>query len=268
MEMESRAELQLRGMGFSVQKLPVGSTKSPDFLVSSENDKYIIELKTKFSSEEVLRNRDEQLSRNGHSTDTTILKYENRLSGIIQHAADQLHSYGDASAQYRLVWLHSMGDKPTLHYDQFKLCLYGWSELFDVSNMDAKTKPCYYFLYNVFYPLRDKLDGAIISAPNKGLRLCLNNYSPRYHSFRLSDLAKVFGKAVCDPITEENNGSAYVADCNCSRKDLGAVLKYVQGKYGNDTLMYFSYRCHWQTCVSVPMTTSVWPVGSETAHEQ
>lgn len=103
MNMELIAAQQMRGMGFDVQKLPTSEMKSPDFLVDSSKDRYLIELKTKFPSEKIQKNHDEQLYKDGHSTFTTILERENRISGVIHGAARQLESYNEQIAQFRLV---------------------------------------------------------------------------------------------------------------------------------------------------------------------
>ena len=53
----------LNSMGFEVEQIEAGQDKTPDFLVRSNNESYLIELKTKYSDPAVLEERERVLEK-------------------------------------------------------------------------------------------------------------------------------------------------------------------------------------------------------------
>ena len=99
--------------------------------------------------------------------------------------------------------------------------------------------PCYYFHHSGFFRWRNVLDGAVIATP-EGAELCLNTFSPRYLTFKQSEMGGMFGESVVDPIEIEKQGACYTADCEIDRNDENAVLSYLAGKYHRLALMSFN----------------------------
>jgi hypothetical protein len=254
MNSEEWAKIQLEGLGFTVQKLAKSREQSPDFLASTGTERILIELKTKFTDAETLSNHRHVLDSAGIVSVPMPLKRENTISGIIRDAVDQLTSYPSDFADFRLVWLHSKGECPDLQFDQFEIALYGCLDVVDISALpNASPYPCYYFLFNDFYLHRACLDGAIISTAKNG-KLCLNDKSPRYTKLKASHLAEAMNECINDPLQEEEQKRAFLADCGSEvdRRDRLSVLKYVQRKYGKPYLTCLDGH-HLHNIASIPI---------------
>jgi hypothetical protein len=163
---------------------------------------------------------------------------------VIENAIKQIRNLPPQASDFRLIWLHAEGARPKLQMQQFHGTLYGTTDIID---LEGPTRLCYYFYHNELYKFRDELDGAIITAGEKG-QLCLNNFSPRVASLRDSFLARsTFKDGICDPEALERDQGVYIADGPEDRQDSDAVLRFLQKKYGCTMIMkmdmgYYEFR--------------------------
>lgn len=239
----------LESFGFLAKKLPESQDSSPDFLVTGEKDKYLIELKTKFDDPAEIADWKETLNRGeiAEKHDTTSRK--NTISKRIRESADQLESITD-TVDLRLVWLLAVDRYQEMKLEQFRSTLYGNVGIFDLDESSGNLIPCYYFDFNEFYSTSNTLDGAIISTVQNAI-FCFNTFSPNYRLIKASEIAKKFGKAVCDPLVEELAGDAFVMDTDIDRRDEGALIKYLNKKYGRNKLQAMRMGFHSAT-IEVP----------------
>ncbi|MCG8064882.1 MAG: hypothetical protein N0C89_12150 [Candidatus Thiodiazotropha endolucinida] len=135
----------------------------------------------------------------------------------------------------RIVWLLSTGylAEPNMH--QFEATLYGSTTVCDWSD-EGECKVCYFFYNSDFFRFRDTLDAAIVSTEQEA-KLLLNPLSSRYESMKSCSLVEKIGKAVVDPIAEEQEGFAFYVDGEVDRNDKNAVLNYLRKKYNADKML-------------------------------
>jgi hypothetical protein len=230
----SVVEQVLAAWGATAESLQTSSKEESDWLALLGGCRLLIEEKTKFDDPAVRQARnDAQGAGQVHGT-TLPLTHNNRLSGIVRKAAGQLSSTGkDIDHDARILWFTSVEfDGEAKHY-QFMATLYGSTRIFE---LDRPTmKECYFFRNSDFFRYRAHLDGAVAAHLNGDvltMKLCLNPYSPNWVTLRDSPYAKQFKHGLIDPIAEEAAGEAYIADTDVPRKDEGAVLRYLEQKYG------------------------------------
>jgi len=129
------------------------------------------------------------------------------------------------------------GEDPQSQGEQFASTLYGKANVYSILNSKFSHE-CYFFHDSVFYRWRATLDGAILSTFTTA-KLCINTYSPRYASFRASEIVRAFDQAVVDPIELEREGRAIVADCDVDRRKHVDVIQYLAAKYNEEYLQHF-----------------------------
>jgi hypothetical protein len=230
----SVAQQVLVAWGASAEEIPTSSAEESDWLAELMGFRLLVEEKTKLENRESRLEREMAL-RSGrvHGT-TTSLVQSNRLSGIVRKARKQLASTATRiTHDARVIWFTGVGfDAEAKHY-QFMATLYGSTKIFELDK--PALKECYYFRSADFYRFRNELDGAVaafLTGDSVTMKFCLNTYSPRYQTLRSSPFAAQFRSGLIDPLAEEVNGDAYIADTDIDRTDSGAVLQYVQKKYG------------------------------------
>ena len=141
-----------------------------------------------------------------------------------------LGSFNGESVDFRLLWLHARHRHEDVQLHQFQATLYGAVDLidWDEGTGSATARRCFGLTSSEFFRLKDVLDGAFISTDQRRL-LCLNHLSPRFAELRRSILCQTF-PGICDPIEQEQAGTAYIADCglNLARISDLAVVPYRQ----------------------------------------
>ncbi len=232
MNTEDIVEKALRSLGFTVRRIEEGSTKKPDFLVRGDS-RYLVEVKDKLPDPDKLERRQEILLAGQAYGEHEPTGYRNAVSSVIREAAGQLAAYRDEPVDFRIVWLHALGQHVEVQRSQMQATLYGSAEIIDLDELGGTvvSRPCLYFDFSEFFSQRDVLDGAVIATDTEAL-FCFNALSPRYLGLRESALCRAFHPGIYDPMEEERAGRAYTADFDMSRKDEAAVLKRLQDKYG------------------------------------
>ena len=223
--------------GYEITKIPETNEESPDFLILDHTSTYILELKTKFPSDEEIDEREKILSMGEIYGIDELIARKKELSKIIHKAKNQLRNYKKGQDILRLVWLSSTGYLAELRLDQFETTLYGSVYLQSTERYGC----CYFFSNSDFFNYREVLDAAIVSKESDGkksVRLLINPLSPRYSQMKDSSLLKCFKEgSIVDPIALEEKGLAFLVDGDVDRKDKEAVLQYLKGKYKSDKII-------------------------------
>jgi hypothetical protein len=235
MSLEFSVAQQVFGFwGASVEEIPTSSAEESDWLAELKGFRLLVEEKAKLESPASQQDREEALRSGRVHGMTTPLSQSNRLSGIVRKARKQLASTA-ARLEHdaRIIWFTGLGfDAEAKHY-QFMSTLYGSTKIFELDKPELRE--CYYFRNADFYRYREELDGAVAAfliGDSVTMKLCLNTYSPRYRAIKSSPFAAQFPNGLIDPLAEEASGNAYIADTDIDRRDSGAVLQYLQQKYG------------------------------------
>ncbi|MBE7366209.1 hypothetical protein [Ramlibacter pallidus] len=235
MEPPSIAVQAFRSWGAQVEPLPTSTKEECDWLVSLEECRLIAEEKTKFEDALSIEHRLKTLRGGGVHGQTLPLRSNNRLSGIVRKAVGQLSSTSaDVQHDLRVLWFTGTGfDGEAKHY-QLMSTLYGSTRVFEL-NGDGHHRTCYFFRNSDFYRFRNVLDGAYVTYLNGNtltVKLCLNPYSSKWKSLRDSPFAARLKNGLIDPFGEEGEGAAYVIDGEVDRSNPGAVIRYLEEKYG------------------------------------
>lgn len=213
--------------GYEINKIPETNKESPDFFITDDTSAYLLELKTKFPSEEEATERETVLSSGEIYNIDEIVTHKKSLSKIIWKAKSQLKNYDTEEDILKLVWLLAAGHLAEPRLNQFEATLYGSIYLYSIERYGK----CYFFHNSDFFKYREVLDGAIISTESKG-KLLLNPLSPRYNKMKGSSIIEHFKEgSIVDPIEIENLGQAFFVDAGINRADEQAVLEYLKQKY-------------------------------------
>jgi hypothetical protein len=230
----SVARQVLDAWGASTEEIPTSSAEESDWLASLEGFRLLVEEKDKFENPVSQQEREGALRSGQVHGSTTPLVHDNRLSGIVRKAQKQLSSTATRlDHEARIIWFTGCGfDAEAKHY-QFIATLYGSTKIFEPDRPGLRE--CYYFRNADFFRYREVLDGAVaafIAGESVTMKLCLNTYSPRYSALKSSPFAARFQEGLIDPLAEEADGAAYIADTTINRANSGPVLQYLQDKYG------------------------------------
>lgn len=243
MSTSSFTRLLLAHWGVSVKDIPTSDLeqkKEADFIASFGESTVLIEEKTKEDDPEYLNLRAIELERGDiHSATLPMIRNET-ISKIVSSASRQLKSSSNLSHDFKLMWFTATGVTAQAKYEQFMATLYGRTNILEM-NADGFRR-CYYFRYADFFRRALVIDGAVAAYTDGrsiSAKLCLNPLSPRYESLKNSDVIKFFGTAVEDPIELEQAGTAFILDCDLSRKDEAPLLEYLRLKYKTAPLMNF-----------------------------
>jgi len=232
LDYESTVRSWFSNHGYQITKIPETNEESPDFLITDDISTYLLELKTKFPSEDEIDERKKILSSGEiHNVDELITSRK-VLSKIIWKAKNQLKNYEKGGDILRLVWLLSTDHLAEPRLDQFEATLYGSTYL----QTTERYGNCYFFYNSDFFRYREVLDAAIVSTESKG-KLLINPLSPRYLQMKNSSLLKYFREtSIVDPIKLDKERQAFLVDGDVDRADEQAILQYLKEKYNSDKI--------------------------------
>ena len=220
--------------GATVTPIQTSQKDESDWLAEFGSYRILVEEKTKLENDESQAARAATLSRGEVHGSVLPLVHNNRLSGIVRKAAKQLSSTGnDVSHNNRIVWFTGTGFDAEATHLQFMATLYGSTKIFELAR--PKLKVCYFFRNADFFRFSDHLDGAVaayLRGSEVTVKLCLNPYSSNWQVLRDSPFAKNFKLDLVDPVAEEAASEAYIADTDLPRTDSGAIIRYLEEKYG------------------------------------
>jgi hypothetical protein len=224
--------------GATVQVLPTSTRQECDLLAELNGVRLLVEEKTKLDSPDVVYERREAYSRGETHSFAQSVSYNNRISGIIRKAKEQLSSTGEGvSHDLRILWFTGVGVDAEAQQSKLISTLYGSTNVFDIQDSNGMATICYFFRNSDFYRYRNELDGAVaarlsLDERQVDIRFCLNPHSSNYEALRDSGFASRCSDGLMDPIAEERTGEAYIVDGSVDRSDEIRVLGYLERKYG------------------------------------
>lgn len=223
----------LEAAGFQAIYIDESDEERADLLVSDDTAQYVLEVKGKEVPDE-FRTMVAESDEKGIASISRRISYKNRLDGIIRKAHSQLVTTPYPTSTFRVLWISCLlGDADFIH-EQFEFTLFGKEELV-VLPKDFQGTPsvltCFYYNNSSFYRYKG-LDAVILSGP-KGGHLCINEFSNRSSSFRLSKMYGYFPEtAIIDPWRLEQAGKALAIRTTIDRSDSQAKWKYIFDTYG------------------------------------
>lgn len=224
----------LEQWGARVTPIETSHKEESDWLAEFGTYRLLVEEKMKLEESESRVARAAILSRGEVHGSTLPLSHNNCISGIIRKAAKQLNSTGsDVAHDNRVVWFTGTGFDAEAKHFQFMATLYGSTKIFELARLHLKD--CYFFRNADFFRFKEQLDGAVaayLRDDEVTVNLCLNPYSSSWQGLRSSPFARNFKVGLIDPVAEEAAGKAYIADTETPRSDVGAVIRYLEIKYG------------------------------------
>jgi hypothetical protein len=224
----------LEKWGATVTSIPESSDEEADLLATLNGCRLLIEEKTKLDDPANQRARQLALDTGQLRASTLPIIHNNRISGVIRKAADQLTSTSNrVEHDLRVLWFTGVGFDAEAKHLQLIATLYGSTNIID--SISKHIKECYFFRNSDFYRYRNHFDGAIAAHLNGHavtMKLCLNPYSANWEALRDSPYAQKFLNGPIDPLAQEARGEVYIADTDTDRNHESAVLNYLQQKYG------------------------------------
>lgn len=233
------ADIVFKHLGFDIEPIPTGEEERADWKLTVGAFVILVEEKLKLDDPEMLARRRVALD-DGRVFSTHVpIKPDKGLSRITRKAASQIVSTAPhVEHDFRIVWFTAAGNLHESKQMQYVATLYGSSNIIDLGQ--SQIKRCYFFRNSDFFRHRETLDGAVVAeivGQDISARLCLNPLSPRYEKLKASPLMASFGTAFIDPLEEEADGDAYLADCDLDRARSNEVLQFLQTKYHIDKIM-------------------------------
>ncbi len=224
----------LQSLGLEVTRVPESESKSCDFLLSSGNEEYLLEVKARRDDPDLRRSvRD-----TGVGTSSAVTGRTNRASTILREAASQLESSACDPGIFRLIWLviePQAREQAIVH--QVFATLYGLQELM-LKGKDGgfESTHCMYFTHSEFHKHLE-LDAVGVHT-STGCSLCLNQFAARRKLFEDSHLYRQFREhnGVIKPNELVELNGWLLADTTIDRSNVEGVTEYVKSKYGIDYL--------------------------------
>lgn len=223
MRSDDLARAALEAIGYEVSPIYISNKlgkKEADFLVSYQQISALIEAKLKENDPKEEEERETNLHSKGRYCSKHAGGRNETISGIIGHGARQLKSSEDKEHNFKILFFMADCINSKVVSEQFIDTIYGCTDVIEHSNQNS-IKKCYFYRNSDFYR-RKIVDAAIVaymSTECVQLKICLNPYSDNYLLLKNSKFILPFGKAVIDPIEEENLGKAYIPDDDIERKE-------------------------------------------------
>jgi len=205
-----------------VIEIPVSKIETPDLLVTIEELKVIIEIKSKLPS---VKQSDKTISIERIERKAKYLK-------AAQKSSKQMNSFSKDEVKYKILWLDCGNIDPELHFHNYRYTLFGIKLCQPLNS--SKIKEGFYITHSDFYKYRDKIDGAIISCTNE-IFFYVNNYSNNYEEIKEGKLKKALPQPF-DVIEEDKKGSIYLADFDVDRDNELDIQKALSKKYGFEAM--------------------------------
>jgi len=229
--------------GAHVTEIETSAEDECDLLAKLDGIDLLVEEKSKLDDPRALKARRDTLSRGEVHGSVLPLRHNNRISGIVRKAKDQLSSTGaKIDHDLRVMWFTGMGYHAEAQHFQLISTLYGSTRVFELDR--PQMRPCYFFRNGDFFRYREHLDGAVASylvGDTLTMKLCLNPHSKHWEQLRDSPYARHFKVGLIDPVADEAAGDAYIVDGDIDRSNEHEVLRYLEQKYELEHLQFMDF---------------------------
>jgi hypothetical protein len=216
--------------GFEVTRIEASDVeKRPDAEIRGDSELALVEIKTKWDAENEAEKRQLAFERNDVYFRQSRIVKSNTHAGVIRDAARQLNAMLPEGPHFRVAWVKFDGPFADSIKIRFRSTLYGIRRVADLGS--GTGYDCHDFDDSAFYRWRAVLDAVVLESSNE-LHLCLNDFSPRYESFRGSKIASVLSGGINDPMEMERSGLILRVDGSANRRNDGTKLAYLREKYG------------------------------------
>lgn len=228
-------------VGINAQKIPESNEKSPDFLIEYNGVKILVELKTKFDNQSLIKRRKEAFKNDQIFEYVTVGQRQNSISSSIEKAYRQLSNRKQkVGADFCYIFLLAAGMYSHAQFEKIEATLYGLKHIITTGFDQPIIKKCYYYTFNEFYRFKDILDGAFVVGGGS-VFLYLNDRSLQYPATKNSLFVKRFLPAVIDPQQEEAENLAYVITENIDRKNEDKLKDHLKEKYQLANVITFDW---------------------------
>jgi len=175
---------------------------------------------------QVLKSSDED---SGHYTTREPFSPSDRLDGVLKRGKKQLDETPSEPEAFKLLWLFVGGANADMTIRRALFTFYGIATLSPLSKGGGGVN-CVYFHSSTSYAMPG-VNGLIVME-NDSLQLCLNEFSPNYSSFQMSNLVRDMGDAIYDPSRFESEPGTIVLRSNVPRKNEQDVLDELERTTG------------------------------------
>ena len=222
----------LSNLGFRVEEIPEGNSRSADLAISDDTSAYHLEVKEKFESQSVAQKRQECLARGDIYQQDDPLAHDNRISAILRDAQNQLDETLDKADAFQLIWFHANGVDADLKYRQAFATFYGQVPLIALEPRQSETTTCFYFDYSAAFAM--PTIEALILTDHTTLQVCLNEFSHRSDEFRRTPFYHRFREldGVIDPLSLAAEGKIIACRAGIPRKSDHEVCKALREQTG------------------------------------
>lgn len=247
---KSQAVRILSNLGFYVEQIPVehnpvARSRTADLRVNDEESVYLVEVKEKFEAESVAAVRTACLLRGEVFEESDLLAHDNRISGVLRDARDQLDKTPKNLGTFQLIWFHAGGLDAEVKYRQAFATFYGEVPLIAIQPRRSETKTCFYFDYSASFAMPTV--AALILTDSRQLQLCLNEFAESADAFRATRLYRnlLALDGVIDPVALASAGQIIACRAMMRRRDDGEIVKALQEQTGT---LYLPIRLTMHAC--------------------
>jgi hypothetical protein len=243
----------LSNLGFRVEEIPEGKSRSADLAISDDTSVYHLEVKEKFESPSLAKTRGECLARGDIYQQDDPLAHDNRISAILRDAQNQLDETPDEADAYKLIWFHASGVDADLKNRQAFATFYGQVPLIARHPPQSEPTTCFYFDYSAAFAM--PTIEALILTDHEGLQVCLNEFSHRADEFRRTVFHRRFRElgGVVDPLSLAAEGRIIACRAGIPRKSDEEVCRALREQTG---VLYTTIRLNRHS-----YSTAVRPIG-------
>jgi hypothetical protein len=215
--------------GFHVARIePSPEEKRPDAEIKGLGERALVEIKTKWDDEDEEERRLIAFDRHEVYFRQTPILPSNTHSGIVRDATRQLNAVPADARHFRMAWVRFDGPFAISNRTRFRATLYGIRRLADLGA--GKSYECHDFDDSPFYRWKESLDAVALETSGE-LHLCLNDFSPRYPTFKASKIAGVLRGGINDPVELEQKGIVLRVGSSADRTSDETMLDYLRRHY-------------------------------------
>jgi hypothetical protein len=207
-------------LGCCVEDIPESDERRADLRAVDATSTYLVEVKQKLDDGDRLEADSRRMADGEVISHSETLSHHNRVDAILKDGRDQLHETPQSNSDFRLVWFAADGIDRHVYWERAFATFYGSVQLLALK--PHRIVYCFYFDYSAAWSMPTVEAMMLVDRDN--LQLCLNEFSPRFESFRESSLCKRLSDAVVDPLQLLADNSIIALHSDVSRRNEDLVL--------------------------------------------